>query len=387
MTDTHTVHVLGSLAEIDPQQWDACAGADNPFVSHAFLSALEDSGSASRKSGWQPQHLVLGTGDSALGVMPLYLKNHSYGEYVFDHGWAQAWERAGGSYYPKLQSCVPFSPVPGPRLLVPPGPDAMARKLVLAAGATELARRLDVSSLHVTFPDEPDWTLLGESGLLLRTGEQFHWENQGYRDFDDYLDALASRKRKAVRKERRDAVAPGIDIVALSGVELQEEHWDAFFQFYNDTGSRKWGSPYLNRRFFSLLHERLADRVVLIMARRAGNWIAGALNLRGSDTLYGRNWGCVEQHPFLHFEVCYYQAIDYAIRHGLSRVEAGAQGEHKLARGYLPTPTYSAHWIADAGFRKAVADFLKRERQQVAAEIDYYAGHSPYRQAAPEPTD
>jgi predicted N-acyltransferase len=379
MSEAHTVRVLSSLAEIEPAQWDACAGAENPFVSHAFLAALEDSGSATRKSGWQPQHLVLEGKGGVAGVMPLYLKSHSYGEYVFDHGWAQAWERAGGHYYPKLQSCVPFSPVPGPRLLVPPGPDAAARKQVLVAGAVELARRLDVSSLHVTFPDEADWTLLGESGLLQRTGEQFHWANNNYRDFDDYLEALASRKRKAVRKERRDAVAAGIEIVALSGSDLRDEHWDAFYEFYMDTGSRKWGSPYLNRKFFTLLNERMADKVVLILARRAGRWIAGALNLRGSDTLYGRNWGCTEHHPFLHFEVCYYQAIDYAIRHGLKRVEAGAQGEHKLARGYLPTPTYSAHWIADAGFRRAVADFLKKERQQVAAEIEYYAGHSPFR--------
>jgi predicted N-acyltransferase len=376
---TVTVRVVDSIAAVDRAAWDACAGPDNPFVCHDFLEALESSGCATRRTGWLPQHLVLEAAEGVAGVMPLYLKSHSQGEYVFDHGWAQAWERAGGSYYPKLQSCSPFSPVPGPRLLARPGVQAQAVRRALAEAAIELAQRHGVSSLHVTFPQQDDWEVLGDAGFLQRTGEQFHWRNDGYRDFDQYLEALASRKRKAVRKERREAVAAGLEIVALSGLDLRDEHWDAFFEFYMDTGGRKWGRPYLNRAFFALLHERMADKVVLVMARRAGRWIAGALNLRGTTTLYGRNWGCIEQHPCLHFEVCYYQAIDYAIRHGLQTVEAGAQGEHKLARGYLLTPTYSAHWIGDPNFRRAVADFLKRERQEVAATIDYYATHSPYR--------
>ena len=375
------IRVLSRIAEIDAADWDACASAEqNPFVGHAFLSALEASGCAVPRTGWQPQHLVLDAGDgSVAGVMPLYLKSHSQGEYVFDHGWASAFERAGGAYYPKLQSCAPFSPVPGARLLARPGPGADDARKMLALGAVELAKRHQVSSLHITFPHEADWRLLGETGFLQRTGEQFHWSNDGYTTFDDYLAALNSRKRKAVRKERRDAVAPGIEVLALSGSELRDEHWDAFFDFYMDTGSRKWGTPYLNRDFFARLHAPMADQVVLIMARHAGRWIAGALNLRGTDTLFGRNWGALEHHPFLHFELCYYQAIDYAIRHGLKRVEAGAQGEHKLARGYLPVPTYSAHWIADPGFRRAVANFLDQERRAVAHQIDAMAEYSPFK--------
>ena len=375
------IRVLSRIADIEAADWDACARPDhNPFVGHAFLSALEASGCAAPRAGWQPQHLVLDAGDgSVAGVMPLYLKSHSQGEYVFDHGWASAFERAGGTYYPKLQSCAPFSPVPGPRLLARSGSNADQSRKLLALGAVELAKRHKVSSLHITFPNEADWRLLGETGLLQRTGEQFHWSNDGYTTFEDYLTALNSRKRKAVRKERRDALAPGIEVFALTGSELRDEHWDAFYDFYMDTGSRKWGTPYLNRDFFARLHAGMADQVVLIMARRAGRWIAGALNLRGTDTLFGRNWGALEHHPFLHFELCYYQAVDYAIQHGLKRVEAGAQGEHKLARGYLPVPTYSAHWIAEPGFRRAVANFLEQERRAVAHQIDAMAEYSPFK--------
>ena len=375
-----SLKVAGAITAIDADAWDTCAGGDNPFLAHAFFHALEASGSATAKTGWSPQHLVLEMADGSVGaVMPLYLKNHSQGEYVFDHGWADAFERAGGQYYPKLQSCVPFTPVTGARLLIRPDLSFDAVAPVVMGGAVEIAEQMGVSSLHWTFPNAAEWALAGETGLLQRTGEQFHWRNDGYRTFDDFLAQLASRKRKAVKNERRDALAPGITVHALSGSDLLEEHWDAFFGFYMDTGNRKWGRPYLNRDFFHRLHATMADRVVLIMARRNGRWIAGALNLKGRTTLYGRNWGCIEHHPFLHFECCYYQAIDYAIAHGLERVEAGAQGEHKLARGYLPVPTYSMHWIRDAGFRRAVEDYLERERQHVAEEIELLSEHSPFR--------
>jgi predicted N-acyltransferase len=367
-----------AIAEIDAADWDACAGADNPFVSHAFLSALEDSGSADRREGWLAQHAVLRSEDrQVVAVAPMYAKTHSYGEYVFDHGWAHALERAGGSYYPKLQVAVPFSPVPGPRLLR--RPDAGIPIAAFASAFTQACRSLDLSSVHVTFCTEAEWHGLGEAGWLQRLGMQFHWENDGYSSFDDFLGALSSRKRKVLRRERRDANAAGLTFHALSGDALTEAHWDAFYRFYTSTVDRKWGGAYLTRRFFSLLSERLADKVVLMLAVKGNKPVAGALNIAGADTLYGRNWGCRGEFPFLHFELCYYRAIDWAIAHGLRRVEAGAQGRHKIQRGYLPQPTYSAHWIAHTGLRRAVASFLQEERPQVRAEMAALAEESPFR--------
>lgn len=384
--DEFTARLVGAIGDIDPGDWDRCAGGDNPFVSHAFLHALEESGSVGDRSGWWPQHMVLsdsGNSGKIVGCLPLYLKNNSYGEYVFDHAWAHALEQAGGRYYPKLQCAVPFTPVPGPRLLTESRDPAVKRALV--RGAVEFARRMGVSSLHVTFASEADAAVMAEAGLLQRLGQQFHWHNRGYGSFDDFLATLSSRKRKAIRKERREAVESGLEIVTLSGSELTDEHWDAFFTFYMDTGSRKWGRPYLNRDFFRRLHASMADRVVLVLARRAGRWIAGAWNMRGKDTLYGRNWGCIEYHPFLHFECCYYQAIEYAIRHRLKRVEAGAQGEHKLARGYLPVPIHSVHWMADRRFHDAIGRYLQQERAHMAGLIEALDQHSPFRQTGPVP--
>ena len=373
---------LEAIAEVDAAAWDACAGDDQPFVAHGFLNALEASGSCRPESGWLPRHLLIEDQASGqvIAAMPLYLKSHSYGEYVFDHAWADAWERAGGRYYPKLQAAVPFTPVTGPRLLVAPGQDREMLQRSLVATAIGLADSLELSSLHVTFPTEPEWRLMGEAGLLQRTGVQFFWDNHGYRDFDDFLAALASRKRKQIRKERAQALSAGIDIETLTGADIRPAHWRAFFAFYMDTGSRKWGQPYLNREFFDLLGQAMADRIALVMCRRDGRYIAGALNLIGRDALYGRYWGCLEQHPALHFEACYYRAIDFAIARSLKRVEAGAQGPHKLQRGYLPRATYSAHWIRDQGLRAAISDFLKRERRAVAREIAAIAHEaSPYR--------
>ena len=395
------IKVVPSIAEIDRDLWDGCANPGwvlsknglqrpaapealpyNPFVSWDFLKALEESGCVSSRAGWTPRHLVLEGEHGAAGCVPCYLKTHSQGEYVFDWGWAEAYERAGGQYYPKLQVSVPFTPVTGPRLLTPPGAGADERKKLLAAGLIELCRRLGASSTHLTFLPEADSALLGELGFLQRTDQQFHWTDQGFGDFDGFLEALASRKRKALRKEREAAREGGVEIEWLTGPDISEAHWDSFFRFYMDTGSRKWGRPYLNRRFFSLLGERMADRVLLIMAKRGGRAIAGALNMIGSDTLYGRYWGTVEDQPFLHFEVCYYQAIDYALAHGLSRVEAGAQGAHKLARGYLPQITYSAHHIADPGFRRAVEAYLVQEREHIAIESAAIAEQAPFRRGS-----
>lgn len=394
-----TLRVIASLGDIAREDWDACANpapcpgagsaADweseyNPFLSHDFLWSLEESGSATRKTGWLGQHLVLdGPDGRPAAIMPAYLKSHSMGEYVFDQSWAEAFERAGGSYYPKLQVSVPFTPVTGRRLLVRPGPEAGRQRLILAQGIATLAERHGVSSAHATFLPEPEWQLLGTAGFLQRTDQQFHFLNPGYRDFEDFLGALASRKRKAIRRERRDAVAGGIEIVHLTGGDLDEEAWDAFFAFYMDTGARKWGRPYLNRGFFSLLGERMADKVLLVMARRGGKPIAGALNLIGSDALYGRYWGAVEEQPFLHFELCYYQAIEWGIAHKMKRVEAGAQGEHKIARGYEPVTTYSAHWIGNPSFRRAVADYLERERAQVAHDVEVLSEYTPFRKGEP----
>ncbi|HTK34323.1 MAG TPA: GNAT family N-acetyltransferase [Caulobacteraceae bacterium] len=377
------VSVHRGIAEIGREAWDACAGPPdygaNPFVSYDFLHALEESGCVAPAQGWVAQHLsVSGEDGEVAGVMPLYVKGHSQGEYIFDHAWASAYERAGGRYYPKLQGAVPFTPVTGPRLLARPEVREAAQT-VLIEGALELTRRSRASSLHVTFPTEAEWRRLGEAGLLLRQGQQYHWENAGYASFDDFLAALSSGRRKTIRRERREA-QEGVEILALNGADLREEHWDAFFAFYMDTGSRKWGRPYLNRRFFSLIGERMADRILLVMARREGRWIAGALNLIGADTLYGRNWGAVEHRPFLHFELCYYQAIEQAILRGLARVEAGAQGEHKIARGYLPTPVYSAHYIADPALREPVARYLDQEREAVEAEMAMLeAEYSPFK--------
>ena len=364
------VRIVDGLAEVPAAAWDACAGDDNPFLFHAFLEALEASGSATAKTGWLPQHVLVEDADGRLlAAAPLYLKSHSQGEYVFDHGWAQAYERAGGSYYPKLQLAVPFTPVTGPRLLVrPDAPPETAETLI--AALVEVARGHKVSSLHVTFPTREEWERLGDAGFLQRAGQQYHWENRGYASFEDFLSALNARKRKQIRRERRDALASGLEIETLTGGDLEPRHWDAFYRFYRATTDHRWGGAYLTRSFFDLLHQRLADRVVLVMAREGARYVAGALNLLGSDTLYGRNWGTIGDYPFLHFEVCYYRALDFAIEHGLARVEAGAQGTHKIQRGYLPTPTYSAHWVRDRGFARAIENFLARERQAVAEEIE-----------------
>lgn len=386
--DAFTLKVTGDISTVATGDWDACAGGDNPFVCHAFLLALEESGCASAEEGWMPQHLLLEDPAGRLvGAAPMYVKSHSQGEYVFDHGWANAFERAGGRYYPKLQIAVPFTPATGPRLLVRAGEDHAHVVRMLLQGAVRVAEQFDVSSLHVTYPTEAEAEIGREFGLLHRTGEQFHWFNEGYADFDAFLAALSSRKRKAIRKERREALANGIEVEEVTGDALSEDHWDAFYAFYMDTGSRKWGRPYLNRRFFSLLGERLGDRVVLMLAKREGRYIAGALNLAGTRALYGRYWGCVEDHRFLHFELCYYRAIDWAIRHGLQRVEAGAQGPHKLARGYLPVTTHSVHWIADPGFRRAVAEYLEHERREVEREMDYLGELSPFRKDGPHKPD
>ncbi|WP_439816370.1 GNAT family N-acetyltransferase [Zavarzinia sp. CC-PAN008] len=375
-----SVSVASSLGEVAAADWDACAGGDNPFVSHAFLSALEDSGSATTRTGWQPIHLVArDAGERVVGVMPLYAKSHSYGEYVFDHSWAAAYERAGGRYYPKGLCAVPFTPATGPRLLAHPAADGPRVRRELAQAATTIMRQNGIASLNVNFVEEAQAAELEGLGFLHRTDTQFHWENRGYATFDDFLATLASRKRKQIRHERAGAVENGVELHVLTGSDLKEEHWDAFWRFYQDTGSRKWGSPYLTRRFFSLVSERMADRIALVLARRQGRWIAGALNFIGREALFGRNWGCLEEHRFLHFEACYYQAIQFAIARGLSRVEAGAQGEHKLARGYLPRLTHSLHWIADGNFRQAVATYLERERAQVAQDAAFLTEHGPYR--------
>lgn len=370
-----TARMVEGARAIPAAQWDACAGTANPFVSHAFLAALEESGSVGGRSGWQPVPIVVDGADGApVAIAPAYAKSHSQGEYVFDHAWADAWERAGGAYYPKLQVAAPFSPVPGPRLLLRDPAAAPA----LTGALEAVTEQNGLSSAHATFVAPDQVAAFEAAGWLIREGTQFHWANQGYVSFDDFLGQLASRKRKAIRKERAAAVE-GLTIRHLTGAEIGEAEWDAFWTFYQDTGSRKWGRPYLTRSFFPLLGEAMGDRVLLILAMRDGEPIAGALNLIGADTLYGRYWGCTEDVPFLHFELCYYQAIDAAIARGLKTVEAGAQGEHKLARGYVPVPTWSAHYLPDAGFRRAVADFLVRERAAVTEEQAYLAELAPFR--------
>jgi len=380
------IHVHDRIADIAPAAWDACANPDparrNPFLSHAFLLALEDSGCVAARTGWMPQHLAIQRPGGALaGAMPLYLKSHSRGEYVFDYGWADAFERAGGRYYPKLQASIPFTPVTGRRLLVPAGPEQASLEATLLQGAKELVRLHEASSLHLTFLTEEEWQRHCGPPFLQRTDQQFHWVNHGYKSFDDFLGALASRKRKALKKERKEGLSTGVTIERVRGADMSAAHWDAFFAFYQDTGHRKWGTPYLNRRFFSLIGEAMRDDILLILCRRDGRMIAGALNFIGGDTLYGRYWGCLEHHPFLHFETCYYQAIDYAIEHGLARVEAGAQGAHKLARGYVPQLTHSLHYLAHPGLRRAVGQFLQQEREAVAEEARLLTEMAPFRKS------
>ena len=390
----HPVPALDSLARLDTLAspdvaTDSGAGsrmAYNPFVSHAFFLALEQSKSACARTGWGPRHLLARLDGEIAGIVPCYLKSHSQGEYVFDRGWADAYERAGGRYYPKLQASVPFTPATGPRLLIRGDVDQHQIGTALARGLVALCEATKASSVHVTFAREAEWKFLAAHGFLQRTDQQFHWHNPGFASFDDFLATLNSRHRKAIKRERRDAVANGITIHALTGSDITEEAWDAFFDFYMETGSRKWGRPYLTRDFFSLIGESMAQDVLLVMARRNGRWIAGAINFIGSDTLFGRNWGAIEHHPFLHFEVCYYQAIDFAIQRGLKTVEAGAQGEHKIARGYLPQTTYSAHYIADPGLRHAIADYLKREREYVAEAGRELAEAGPFRKTE-EPSE
>jgi predicted N-acyltransferase len=382
MSGDAAVAVVDSIARIPARDWDRCAGAANPFVGHAFLAALEDSGSVGERTGWIPRHAVLqDPGGELVACAPLYLKTHSYGEYVFDHGWADAYARAGGRYYPKLQLAVPFTPVPGPRLLLRDPADA-ALRAAFARGLVARAIADGVSSLHATFCIPDDVVAFAAAGLAIRTGFQFHWQNRGYADFEAFLAALNHGKRKAIRKERREVAAAGIDLVTLTGDALEPSHWDAFFEFYLSTSDRKWGHPYLNRAFFDRLHETLRERVVLVLARHEGQWVAGALNMLGEDALYGRNWGAREAFKHLHFEACYYRALDFAIGRGLSRVEAGAQGEHKLQRGYLPVATRSAHWLRDRGFRAAVDDFLRRETPAIEGAMAELGAHSPFKAAA-----
>ncbi|WP_461353292.1 GNAT family N-acetyltransferase [Bradyrhizobium sp. USDA 4454] len=366
--DAGSIHNLDTLASPGSAgDCQATAGSSyNPFVSHAFFAAAEASNSACPRTGWGPRHLVAKLDGRIVGIVPCYLKSHSQGEYVFDRGWAEAYHRAGGSYYPKLQVSVPFTPATGPRLLIRDGVDREVIGSALARGLRALCNATEASSVHVTFAREDEARFLGAHGFLQRTDQQFHWHNRGYKTFDDFLGSLNSRHRKGIKRERREALAAGITIHWLTGSDITEDAWDAFFEFYMETGSRKWGRPYLTRQFFSLIGESMARDVLLVMAKRNGRWIAGAINFIGSDTLFGRNWGAIEHHPFLHFEVCYYQAIDFAVQRGLKVVEAGAQGEHKLARGYLPQTTHSAHFIADPGLRRAIADYLRRERDYVA---------------------
>ena len=382
-SDVIEVSVLNGVADVAEAEWDACANhghsiPDDPFTTHRFLKALEDSGSVGPGTGWAPRHLAARKNGELIGVAPFYAKGHSQGEYVFDHAWAHAYERAGGDYYPKLQSAIPFTPVTGKRLLTRSGYEDIARSALLE-GMVRVTLQNGLSSANITFCDADEYAIGGEVGFLQRTGQQFHWHNNDYADFDGFLAALSSRKRKAIRKERRQAQAFGGSIHRFTGDGIEPEHWDAIWQFYQDTGARKWGSPYLTREFFEIAHDRLRQDILLILCERDGKWVAGAMNMIGRNALFGRYWGCIEHHPCLHFEVCYYQAIDAAIALGLSRVEAGAQGEHKLARGYLPVQTYSLHYIPDEGFRRAVAHYLEAERDAVEEEIEVLTSYGPFR--------
>jgi predicted N-acyltransferase len=377
---------LSRTTELSADAWDALANPGDaalphPFTRHAFFAALEESGSAVAKAGWRPSHLVLERDGRAVALMPLYRKSHSYGEYVFDQSWAEAFARAGGRYYPKLQVSVPFTPVTGRRLLIAAGEDEAALSVALLQSGVAVVADTRASSLHVTFMTEGESRLAQSAGFLLRNDQQFHWENRGYRSFDDFLGELSSGKRKTIRKERASVAESGIELQWLSGKDLTEAVWDAFFDCYTATGNTKWNPPYLTRPFFSMIGESMGEQILLVVARRGRRLIAGALNFFDGETLYGRNWGAVADVPFLHFEACYYQAIDFAIAHGLKRVEAGAQGGHKLYRGYLPRTTYSAHFIAHKGLRDAVADYLTRERPAVAEHIKELAELAPYRKA------
>lgn len=371
--------IASSLSGIPKEEWNRFAG-DNPFLCYPFLSALEQSGSAIAETGWQPYHIVLKAqkDDTIKGFLPCYLKSHSFGEYVFDHAWANAYERAGGNYYPKLQSCIPFTPATCQRMLTKPD-DIEAKKALLQAlkGAVQ---QLAIPTAHLTFLEKQETDIAAELGFLIRTDQQFHWRNKGYKNFDEFLAELSSRKRKQIRKERRQALDSGIEIERLRGGQITSDHLDQFFAFYQDTGARKWGQPYLNRDFFEQIHGSMADKILLFMCKREDRYIAGAINFLSATSLYGRYWGCLEDHPCLHFETCYYQAIDFAIEHGLERVEAGAQGPHKLARGYEPVKTYSAHWIANEGFRDAVDRFLRIEREEVDAEVEYLNTRTPFKE-------
>ncbi|GHD99109.1 hypothetical protein U879_05240 [Defluviimonas sp. 20V17] len=391
MSDEIEITLLSGLSEISAADWDACAcpeAADggrplDPFTTHRFLLALERSSSVGPGTGWDPRPMVVRAEGRVIAVAPLYVKSHSQGEYIFDFNWAHAWERAGGRYYPKLQVAVPFTPATGRRLLTLPGMEETGRA-ALVQGLVQIADRNDLSSVHITFCTEAEAKAGAEMGLMHRITQQFHWENDGFSDFDAFLGALSSRKRKTLRKERRTAQDFGGTIQAFTGDALRPEHWDAFWRFYQDTGARKWGTPYLTRAFFDEIHATMAEDILLVLAERDGTWVAGALNLIGRETLYGRYWGCIEDHPCLHFELCYYHAIDYAIAQGMQRVEAGAQGEHKLARGYLPVQTHSLHWIADAGLRQAIARFLEAEERAVEHEIEVLGDYGPFRKGAPQ---
>ncbi|NEK21791.1 GNAT family N-acetyltransferase [Sulfitobacter sp. JBTF-M27] len=382
------IRLVPSLAEIGQADWDACACPEaaeggppvDPFTTYRFLSALEESGSVGPGTGWQPQHLAAYVEGQIIAVAPLYAKMHSQGEYIFDHNWAHAFERAGGQYYPKLQIAVPHTPATGRRLLTRPGFEEVGKR-ALIQGAIQVTENNNLSSVHVTFCTQQEAEFAEEMGLMVRKSQQFHWKNDSYADFDGFLASLNSRKRKNIRKERTQAQGFGGTIQTFTGDQLQPEHWDAFWHFYQDTGARKWGSPYLTRQFFDIAQETLRDDIALVLAERDGRWIAGALNFIGADALYGRYWGCIEHHPCLHFELCYYRAIDFAIANGLSTVEAGAQGEHKLARGYLPTPTWSLHWMRDEGFARAVGDYLEAERDAVDHEIEILTEYGPFKRA------
>ncbi|MEO0701124.1 MAG: GNAT family N-acetyltransferase [Pseudomonadota bacterium] len=392
MSDTQIeIEAIGSLNDIGAAEWDACAAPEaadggrpsDPFTTYRFLKALEDSRSVGAGTGWQPRYLVAREDGQAIGVAPLYAKGHSQGEYIFDHNWAHAYERAGGRYYPKLQMAVPFTPATGRRLLAKPGQEIKAQS-ALVQGAVHVAAENKLSSLHITFCTEEEAAAGQAMGLMHRTSQQFHWENRGYTDFDGFLASLSSRKRKNIRKERATAQNFGGEIVQLTGDQIEPHHWDEFWVFYQDTGARKWGTPYLTRAFFDRAQETLRDDMLLVMAMRNDRPIAGALNFIGRDALYGRYWGAVEDHPCLHFEACYYQAIDFAITNGLATVEAGAQGAHKLARGYLPVTTHSLHWIADEGFASAIAQYLEGERQAVDEEIEVLTSYGPFKKVTSE---
>lgn len=385
MTAAIEIQVHASLASIDAREWDQCAcpeatdgRAVDPFTTYRFLKALEDSGSVGPGTGWQPQYVTAHADGAMIAVAPLYAKGHSQGEYVFDHNWAHAFENAGGRYYPKLQVAVPFTPVTGRRFLVKPGFEEIGQA-ALMQGAVQVAEANNLSSIHATFCSEAEVEVGRQLGLMHRTGQQFHWINEGYEDFEGFLSSLSARKRKNIRKERKQAQQFGGKIGCYSGDDIRPEHWDAIWTFYQDTGSRKWGTPYLTRAFFDIAHETLRDDILLIFAEREGSPVAGAMNVIGREALFGRYWGCIEHHACMHFEICYYQAIEWAISNGLARVEAGAQGEHKLARGYLPVTTHSLHWIADAGFADAVARYLVAEREAVAEEIEVLTAYGPFR--------